>query len=393
MDSIKNIYKIGHGPSSSHTMAPFNASIAFKEEYPADHYQVILYGSLALTGKGHLTDQVIKDALGPDTEVIFNLDENFSYHPNAMRFNALDDNNQIIGSKLLYSIGGGEVRSENEKRCISNIYAEGSMQEILALCKKKNWTLLDYINNHEDLNEYLMVVLQVMQEAFKRGINAKDNLPGPLQIKRKSGKFYKTYLENHNHVMLLYSVSLAVSEENACGGIVSTAPTCGSAGVLPAVLIFAREILGKREKELIDAMKIAGLFGLLAKSNASISGAEVGCQGEVGVACSMASAALCFLKGGTNNQIEYAAEIALEHHLGLTCDPVNGQVQIPCIERNAIASLKAVGAAEYAINTDGFHLISFDQVLKTMMETGLDLSKKYKETSTGGLAKGREDIC
>ena len=209
----------------------------------------------------------------------------------------------------------------------------------------------------------------------------------------KSGKFYKTYLKNHNHVMLLYSVSLAVSEENASGGIVSTAPTCGSAGVLPAILIFAREILGKTDQELIDALKIAGLFGLLAKSNASISGAEVGCQGEVGVACSMASAALCFLKGGTNNQIEYAAEIALEHHLGLTCDPVNGQVQIPCIERNAIASIKAVGAAEFAINTDGLHLISFDQVLKTMMETGLDLSNKYKETSTGGLAKGREDIC
>lgn len=393
MDSIKNIYRIGHGPSSSHTMAPFNASMAFKAEFPNANYKVILYGSLALTGKGHLTDQVIKDALGFDTDIAFDLDHTFSYHPNAMRFIALDDNGKVIGEKLLYSIGGGEVRSENEERSLNNYYCEANMAEILKLCKKNKWTLLEYINQHEELDDYLANVWQVMKEAFDRGIKATDNLPGPLQVKRKAAKFYHTYQKDHDYLKLLYSASLAISEENASGGLIVTAPTCGSAGVLPACLIFAKEIFKKSDQEILDALKIAGLIGLLAKSNASISGAEVGCQGEVGVACSMASAAICHLLGGSNSQIEYAAEIALEHHLGLTCDPVNGQVQIPCIERNAIASIKAVGAAEYAINTDGFHLISFDQVLKTMMETGLDLSNKYKETSTGGLAKGREDIC
>ena len=393
MDSIKNIYRIGHGPSSSHTMAPFNASMAFKAAFPAARYQVILYGSLALTGRGHLTDQVIKDALGLDTQITFNLNEKFAYHPNAMKFIAYNEKDEEIGSKLLYSIGGGEIRSENEERSLNNIYPEHTMHEILAFCKVKNYSLLRYINKHEILDDYLNEVWNVMQDAYHRGIKAKDNLPGPLQVKRKAAKFHKTYLNTKNYVMLLYASSLAISEENASGGIVSTAPTCGSAGVLPAILIYAKEYLKASDVEIIDAMKIAGLFGLLAKSNASISGAEVGCQGEVGVACSMASAALCFLMGGSNEQIEYAAEIALEHHLGLTCDPVNGQVQIPCIERNAIASIKAVGSAEYAINTDGAHLISFDHVLKTMMETGLDLSNKYKETSIGGLAKGREDIC
>lgn len=393
MDSIKNIYKIGHGPSSSHTMAPYKACINFKEKYKAYRYEVILYGSLALTGKGHLTDKVIKEALGDNTIINYNIEKRFKYHPNAMQMYAYDKEDNLVGEDLIFSIGGGELRHKGENRNILDIYKEKSMQDILNFCKLKGLSLLDYINMQEDLDDYLQEVWNVMQDCFQRGINSKEILPGPLKLNRKGGDFFKKYQNTNDSFMLIYSASIAISEENASGGTVVTAPTCGSCGVVPAILIYAKVKLLKTDKEIIDALKIAGLFGLLAKSNASISGAEVGCQGEVGVACSMASAGLCYLLNGTNYQIEYAAEIALEHHLGLTCDPVNGQVQIPCIERNAIASIKALGAAEYAINTNGKHIISFDQVLKTMMETGLDLSSKYKETSIGGLAKNNEDIC
>lgn len=390
MDSIKNIYKTGRGPSSSHTMAPQNAATIFKNKYPdAAMYSVELYGSLALTGRGHLTDKVILETLGSEkTKIIFNYDEVFTYHPNAMKFKAYDKDGNRISKWLIFSVGGGELKEMNEPRDESHeeVYFESNMDEILAYCNDDNISLVEYIDKYENLNEYLQYVWTVMQSTVIKGLDKTGVLPGRLQVKRKAKDFYEQYKSKKVNEIYSYAAALAVSEENASGGIVVTAPTCGASGVVPAVLSYAKEIDGKSDIEIVNALKVAGLIGLLAKNNASISGAEVGCQGEVGVACSMAAAAYAYLLGGTNAQIEYAAEIALEHHLGLTCDPVNGEVQIPCIERNAIATSKAITAAKYAMLTDGSHYISLDHAIQTMKETGLDLSTKYKETSKGGLA-------
>ena len=390
MDSIKNIYKTGRGPSSSHTMAPQNAATIFKNKYPdAAMYSVELYGSLALTGRGHLTDKVILETLGSEkTKIIFNYDEVFTYHPNAMKFKAYDKDGNRISKWLIFSVGGGELKEMNEPRDESHeeVYFESNMDEILAYCNDDNISLVEYIDKYENLNEYLQYVWTVMQSTIIKGLDKTGVLPGRLQVKRKAKDFYEQYKSKKVNEIYSYAAALAVSEENASGGIVVTAPTCGASGVVPAVLSYAKEIDGKTDIEIVNALKVAGLIGLLAKNNASISGAEVGCQGEVGVACSMAAAAYAYLLGGTNAQIEYAAEIALEHHLGLTCDPVNGEVQIPCIERNAIATSKAITAAKYAMLTDGSHYISLDHAIQTMKETGLDLSTKYKETSKGGLA-------
>ena len=390
MDSIKNIYKTGRGPSSSHTMAPQNAATIFKNKYPdAAMYSVELYGSLALTGRGHLTDKVILETLGSEkTKIIFNYDEVFTYHPNAMKFKAYDKDGNRISKWLIFSVGGGELKEMNEPRDESHeeVYFESNMDEILAYCNDDNIGLVEYIDKYENLNEYLQYIWTVMQSTILKGLDKTGVLPGRLQVKRKAKDFYEQYKNKKINEIYSYAAALAVSEENASGGIVVTAPTCGASGVVPAVLSYAKEIDGKSDIEIVNALKVAGLIGLLAKNNASISGAEVGCQGEVGVACSMAAAAYAYLLGGTNAQIEYAAEIALEHHLGLTCDPVNGEVQIPCIERNAIATSKAITAAKYAMLTDGSHYISLDHAIQTMKETGLDLSTKYKETSKGGLA-------
>ncbi len=395
MDSIKNLYKIGRGPSSSHTMAPQNAATIFKSQYPnASRYSVELYGSLALTGRGHLTDKVILETLGQDkTKIIFNYDEVFKYHPNAMKFKAYDENNERLTKWLVFSVGGGELKELNEPRDENKeeVYLEKNMNEILEVCRDDEISLVEYIDKQENLNEYLEYVWKVMESTIIKGLNTTGVLPGKLEVKRKAKEFYEKYLEKKNGEIYSYAAALAVSEQNASGGIIVTAPTCGASGVLPAVLAYAKEIEHFEEKEIINALKVAGLIGILAKNNASISGAEVGCQGEVGVACSMAAAAYAYLLGGTNEQIEYAAEIGLEHHLGLTCDPVNGEVQIPCIERNAIASSKAITAAKYALLTDGTHYISLDDVLETMRQTGLDLNANYKETSKGGLAKSKSN--
>ena len=280
------------------------------------------------------------------------------------------------------------MKEMNEPRDESHeeVYFESNMDEILAYCNDDNIGLVEYIDKYENLNEYLQYIWTVMQSTILKGLDKTGVLPGRLQVKRKAKDFYEQYKNKKINEIYSYAAALAVSEENASGGIVVTAPTCGASGVVPAVLSYAKEIDGKSDIEIVNALKVAGLIGLLAKNNASISGAEVGCQGEVGVACSMAAAAYAYLLGGTNAQIEYAAEIALEHHLGLTCDPVNGEVQIPCIERNAIATSKAITAAKYAMLTDGSHYISLDHAIQTMKETGLDLSTKYKETSKGGLA-------
>lgn len=390
MESIKKIYLIGRGPSSSHTMGPEKASKNFLSKYPqASHFQVELYGSLALTGKGHMTDVVIKEVLGENTEIVFLPLVEPSYHPNGMKFMAYFGA-ELIGEWKVYSVGGGELKEEGEERKGYKVpvYPHHYMEDILVYCKQEQISLVEYVDRYEssDLNAYLEEVLNAMEAAIYRGIATEGVLPGRLKIKRKAKTFYDKYLENHRFPTILYAYSLASSEENASGGTIVTAPTCGSCGVLPAVLFGMHYHHHSPRENVVNALKIAGLVGNLVKHNASISGAEVGCQGEVGVACSMAAAAAAYLKGGNNSVIEYAAEIALEHHLGMTCDPIDGMVQIPCIERNALSAQYAINASEYALMTDGSHHITLDSVIEVMKETGKDMHAKYRETSLGGLA-------
>lgn len=389
MDSIKELYKIGHGPSSSHTMGPQRAASIFLKRNPkATKYIVELFGSLALTGKGHLTDYIIKETLGSDiTEIIFNNEIVFSYHPNALKFKAYL-NNELIDEWLVFSVGGGDLKELNEDRYIKKaVYPHSTMKEIIKYCKDNNLTLVEYVKKYDDVTTYLKEVLTTMFSTIEAGLYKRGTLPGSLHLKRKANDFYLKYLESKNLLKFLYATSLATAEENASGGIVITAPTCGSSGVLPAILYTAKFYNNIDEDTLINALMVAGLIGNIIKHNGSISGAEVGCQGEIGSACSMAAAAYSVILGLNIDQIEYASEIALEHNLGLTCDPVDGLVQIPCIERNALASAKAMDAANYASLTDGSHHISFDDVVKVMTETGKDLNSKYRETSIGGLAK------
>ncbi len=390
MNSIKEIYKIGHGPSSSHTMGPAKACIIFKNKYPdADLYEVELFGSLALTGKGHLTDKAIIEELQPVKTVIkFNFDIVYEYHSNAILFKAFK-NNQNIGEWLVFSIGGGELREKNQNLVSSTqVYKEQTMEEILHICKTRKISLVDYCIEHEgeSLRDYLHVVLDQMKKTTKEGINKEGFLPGKLNLERKASLFYKKYLETKESDILSFAIALANSEENASGGIVTTAPTCGSCGVVPATIIPELYIGSSTDEDLVDALIVGGIIGNVIKTNASISGAEVGCQGEIGVACSMACGALAYLRGATIEQIECAAEIGLEHHLGMTCDPIYGLVQIPCIERNAMCSEYARKAVKYAMIGDGTHTVTLDSVIKVMHETGKDMHTKYKETSTGGLA-------
>ena len=390
MESIRKIYKIGFGPSSSHTMGPAIAAKSFKEKNPsANNFTVELFGSLALTGKGHLTDYILKKELGENTKIIFNYEQFYSYHPNAMKFSAYKDQ-ELVDEWVAFSIGGGEIRSLNEPRnsSLEKIYPNASFNEILDYTSKNQMTILNYINQYDtNLTDYLNKVYDAMYESIVSGLNATDVLPGRLKLTRKANSFYQKYLADKKLLSLIYTYSLAVSEQNASGGVIVTSPTCGSSGVVPGVLFALQEFNSISRNEIINALAIAGLVGDIVKTNASISGAEVGCQGEIGVACSMASAAVCYLLGGNNRQIEYAAEMGLEHNLGMTCDPVDGMVQIPCIERNAVAAISAYNIANYAVMTDGNHYISFDNVVDVMKETGLDLHSKYKETSVGGLAK------
>ncbi|MFA6611297.1 MAG: L-serine ammonia-lyase [Bacilli bacterium] len=390
MDSIHNLFNIGNGPSSSHTMAPQKAAAIFLKRHPdADFFLVELFGSLALTGKGHLTDYVIKKTLGESrTKIVFNLQQSYNYHTNAMKFKAFKDDIQLE-KWLVFSVGGGALKELDEPRSFSKeeVYPHKTMAEILEYCQSENINLVEYVNRYDkNIRDYLEIVYDSMDKTIAKGLIATDVLPGRLKVKRKAAAFYELYLKEKTFSKLLYTYALATAEENARGGIVVTAPTCGASGVLPAVLFACRDYHNISKEKIIDGLMIAGLFGNLIKFNASISGAEVGCQGEIGAACSMAAAAEAYFLGGNNEQIEYAAEIALEHHLGLTCDPVDGVVQIPCIERNAIAGAKAFDAANYALMTSGKHFISFDKVVEVMKETGYDLQAKYKETSTGGLA-------
>lgn len=395
MDSLKELFKIGNGPSSSHTMGPERAAKKFKAKNPeAKRFEVELYGSLALTGKGHLTDWIIVETMKPiPTEIVWKPEVVHKYHTNGMLFKAFDESGKKLDEWLVFSVGGGTIMEENqERRGTQEVYRLNSMAEIESWCEENQKELWEYVVECEgkEIFDFLRDIWQAMEQAVERGINTTGVLPGSLKYPRKASNFYRKARNNHSRGGFLgriFAYTLAVSEENGGGGRVVTAPTCGACGVVPGLLYALREEYDLHEDEILKSLAIAGLIGNLIKENATISGAEGGCQAEVGSACSMAAAMACFLLGGSLAQIEYAAEMALEHHLGLTCDPVGGYVQVPCIERNAAAAARALDAAAYSLYTDGKHKVTFDQVVKTMGETGKDLKQEYKETSLGGLAK------
>ena len=398
MESISEIYRIGTGPSSSHTMGPRKAAQQFKESVPqAVRFNVDLYGSLAATGKGHLTDKALEDVLSPAGEVTINwlADTVLDYHTNGMKFTAYDKDGNVLSEKIVFSVGGGKIVWQDEiesgESSVKSIYPMKRISDILEWCEKTGRTYWEYVDDCEGewIWDYLHEVWEVMKAAVERGLEAEGVLPGGLGVRRKAVSYYMKasgYSSNLKSRGLVYSYALAVSEENASGGMIVTAPTCGSCGVLPAVLYHLYLSRGFSEKRILRALATAGIFGNVVKTNASISGAEVGCQGEVGVACAMAAAAASQLFGGSPAQIEYAAEMGLEHHLWLTCDPVCGLVQIPCIERNAYAAARALDSNLYASFSDGVHSVSFDRVVSVMKQTGHDLPSVYKETSQGGLA-------
>lgn len=393
MESIKELYRIGHGPSSSHTMGPRLAAEQFRARTPAAAgYRVTLFGSLAATGRGHLTDAAVRSALAPYTvEFIWRPEDELPAHPNGMVFEALDAAGAVIDRWQGYSIGGGAILAEGEFSSTRQIYALSSMQEIMRQCTQAGKTFWEYIEDNEgpEIWSFLSQILAVMHAAIERGLNTEGVLPGGLGLARHAWTIYRKIQMTGGQLKkegFLPAYALAVAEENAVGGEIATAPTCGSAGVLPAVLRHIEDTIQTPERDLLHALATAGLVGNLIKSNASISGAEVGCQGEVGSACAMAAAAATQLMGGSIRQIEYAAEMGMEHHLGLTCDPVNGLVQIPCIERNAFAATRAIDCATFALYSDGSHRISFDEVVRVMARTGRDLPHVYRETAEGGLA-------
>ena len=393
MRTIRSIYKIGSGPSSSHTVGPYRAAQIFGARHPeADRFRVTLYGSLAFTGEGHGTGKAIKTAL-PGAEVVFNREEQSIPHPNTMLFEAFREG-RPLEAKRIFSIGGGSIRIEGETSGDeTEVYPQRNFTEILGVCRTSGRSLAGFIREMEDsrLDDSLRAAWGAMKAAIRRGLTAEGVLPGGLGVARKAKTLYEKRCYNEsadvtmNRVIAAYAY--AVSEENADEHIVVTAPTCGSSGVLPAVMYYMHADRGFPEEEILDALAVAGLVGNVIRTNASISGAECGCQAEIGTACSMAAAALGELHGMSIDQIEYAAEVALEHHLGLTCDPVRGLVQIPCIERNAVAAMRAINALSLANFLSETRKISFDMVVHTMYETGRDLNFRYRETAEGGLAK------
>lgn len=394
MESLQQLYRIGAGPSSSHTMGPKFAAISFRKENPtACTFRVTLYESLAATGKGHLTDAAILEVLGKDrTVILWRPEESLPQHPNAMKIEGVDEEGNAVAEQIYFSVGGGAVRTlENFEALTEHIYPKTTLTEIMECCAEKGMTYWEYVFEHEaGMTEYLSSVWTHMTAALERGLATQGVLPGGIGLRRQAWNYLqrtKTASSALQQTGTLTAYALATSEENSGGGTIVTAPTCGACGVLPAVLRYLQENNGISDADIVKALATAGIFGNILKHNASISGADVGCQGEVGSACAMAAAAACQLLGGSLRQIEYAAEMGLEHHLGLTCDPVGGLVQIPCIERNAYAATRAVSCAEMAILSDGSHYISFDEVASVMMQTGRDLLSPYRETSTGGLAK------
>ncbi|MGM9480200.1 L-serine ammonia-lyase [Roseateles sp. NT4] len=453
--SVFDLFKIGIGPSSSHTVGPMRAARLFGLRLQHDglldkvaRVQVILYGSLGATGKGHGSDKAVLLGLAghePDTvdieaipalldairagdlniigqhrvafdeakDLVFKRRETLPFHANGMRCIAFDADGNEIANRVYYSVGGGFIVSDE-------VAADGSKQkviapdvtvlpypfktgdELLVQTRRHGLSIAELMRRNEchwrseaEIDAGLMKIWNVMQACVTRGCKTEGILPGGFKVKRRAAQLHRDLTANPEAALRdplqvmdwvnLYA--LAVNEENAAGGRVVTAPTNGAAGIIPAVLhYYTRFVHGSTAKGVTDFLLTAAAIGILYKENASISGAEVGCQGEVGVACSMAAAALCQVMGGTPEQVENAAEIGMEHHLGLTCDPVGGLVQIPCIERNAIASVKAINAARMALRGDGTHFVSLDKVIKTMRDTGADMMTKYKETARGGLA-------
>lgn len=396
MKSLRELFRIGTGPSSSHTMGPRNAASQFATQNPnTNRFEVTLYGSLAATGKGHLTDVAIIESLQPvaPVEIIWKPATFLPFHPNGMKFKALDSENNIIDERICYSVGGGAIAEPGiGVSQTPDVYPLHKLTDILAWCNKMGCSYWEYVEQCEgpQIWDFLSEVWDTMRQAVERGIDREGVLPGPLHLPRRAATYhvrasgYKSNLQSRG---LVFSYALAVSEENASGGKIVTAPTCGSCGVIPAVLYHLQKSRSFSDARIHRALATAGLIGNIVKTNASIAGAEVGCQGEVGVACAMAAAAANQLFGGSPAQIEYAAEMGLEHHLGMTCDPVCGLVQIPCIERNAYAAARALDANLYSAFTDGVHRVSFDHVVEVMKQTGHDLPSIYKETAEGGLAR------
>ena len=396
MKSIRHIYKIGKGPSSSHTMGPERAAKMFRNQNPeADAFRVVLYGSLSKTGVGHGTDRVIKQVLAPlPTEIVFSNEQLENAHPNTMDLFALKDGQQI-GSLRIESIGGGDIRIPGQSLLDTpEVYPENSFAEIADFCK---WRYIDKLSDYVELNEgediwdFLMQVWQVMKQSIVDGLSAEGILPGGLKVQRKAKFLYEQSTEELAPGMVEFkhiaAYAYAVAEQNADNGTIVTAPTCGACGVIPAVLKYAQDTRGFTDQQIIRGLAAAGIIGSLTKRNASISGAECGCQAEIGTACSMAAAALAELYEQNLDQVEYAAEAAMEHHLGLTCDPICGLVQIPCIERNAVAAMRAMNACNLSFFLTGSRNISYDMVCRAMHETGINLNHRFRETSEGGLAK------
>ena len=397
MKSIRDIYKIGKGPSSSHTMGPERAAKLFRNEHPeADAFRVILYGSLSKTGVGHGTDRVLRQVLSPlPTEIVFSEEALPDSHPNTLDFIALREGKET-GSLRVESVGGGDIRipGRKEKEEVEEVYIEHSFAEIADFCK---WRYIQTLSDYVELNEgpeiwdFLMEVWQVMKNAIDEGLRASGTLPGGLGVQRKAKYLYEQTPERYEpslrEFQLIAAYAYAVAEQNADNGTIVTAPTCGACGVLPAVLKYAQETKHFTDEEICRGLAAAGIIGNLTKSNASISGAECGCQAEIGTACSMAAAALAELYKQNLDQVEYAAEVAMEHHLGLTCDPICGLVQIPCIERNAVAAMRAMNACNLSYFLTGSRNISYDMVCRAMRETGVNLDHRFRETSEGGLAR------
>ena len=396
MQSIRTLYKVGKGPSSSHTMGPERAAKLFREMTPeADRYEVILYGSLAKTGVGHGTDRVLVDTLAPyPTKIVFaSVDPGNMKHPNTLDLIAYQDNKETQRIRV-ESIGGGDIVVEGEaQHADAEVYPENSFAEIARFCQWRHVSLPEYVELNEgpEIWSFLEHIWHVMRQSIEDGLAAEGILPGGLNVQRKAKYLYeRTHLLDLPQVrelQLVCSYAFAVAEQNAGNGTIVTAPTCGSCGVLPAVLMYMQQKYDLPDRKIAEALGVAGLFGNLVRHNASISGAECGCQAEIGTACSMAAAAMGELTGLTIEEQEYAAEIAMEHQLGLTCDPICGLVQITCIERNAVAAKRAIDASNLSHMLVGTRTISFDMVVRTMYETGINMNRAFRETSEGGLAR------
>ena len=396
MESLRELFKIGKGPSSSHTMGPERAANIIKKRFGENaEYVVDLYGSLSMTGKGHLTDYIIHETLGENCQVNF-CEETLPFHPNGMVFHIYQDG-ELKDDITAYSVGGGSIVWEGEddfSLSRKNVYREKNLKEILETLDRNAYSFYDYVIEHENalFVDYLYEILDTMFDSVERGLKREGTIPGKLQLPRVAKQMYTQAINlpagSERETLILSSYAYAVAEENVSGQTIVTAPTCGSSGVLPAILYYCYKQLNVEKPRLIKALAVAGVFGNVIKNNASISGADAGCQAEIGSACAMGAALYAWILGLNNSLIEYAAEMGLEHNLGLTCDPVGGYVQIPCIERNGYAALRAIDCAIYAKNL-GYvrkNKVSFDAVVNVMKNTGHDLNKAYKETSLGGLA-------